>query len=108
MLQPSTSLWYLWYGWRKRGRLRGWKIIRWGKCWGNMLMEEYGVRERYEQLSKEAEGLEEECKKYGEAFRGIAEVLCGRTSGKGASSRDRNQVRWTEEVVKAVGEKKEV
>ena len=43
--------------------------------------------------------------KYGEAFRGIAGVLCGRTSGKGASSSDRNLVWWTEEVAKAVGEK---
>ena len=31
--------------------------------------------------------------------------MCGRTSGKGASARDRNQVWWTEEVAKAVGEK---
>ena len=58
------------------------------------------------QLSKEAEGLEEEWKKYEEVFMGIAEVLCGRTSGKGASSRDRNQVWWLEEVVKAIGEKR--
>ena len=47
----------------------------------------------YEQFGEETEGLdEEEWKKYREAFRGIAEVLCGRTLGKGASSRDRNQV----------------
>ena len=38
-------------------------------------------------------------------FWGIAEVFCGRTSGKGASSRDRNQMWWTEEVSKAVCEK---
>ena len=36
------------------------------------------------ELSKEAEGLEE-WKSYGDGFRGIAQVLCGRTSGKGAS-----------------------
>ena len=47
-------------------------------------------------------------KKYGEVLWGTAEGLCGKTSGKGASSRDRNQVWWTEEVVKAVGENKEV
>ena len=41
-----------------------------------------------------------------EAFRGTAEVLCGRTLGKGASSWDRSQVWLTEEVVKAVGENK--
>ena len=66
------------------------------------------MRARYDQLNEEVEGLQEEWKKYGEAFRGIAEVLCGRTSGKGASSRDRNQVWWTEEVAKAFGEKKEI
>ena len=47
--------------------------------------------------------MKEEWKKYGEVFRGIAEVLCGRTSGKVGSSRDTNQVWWMEEVVKAVG-----
>ena len=50
------------------------------------------MRASSEQLREEAGGLEEEWKKYGEAIRGIAEVLCGRTSGKGALSRDRNQV----------------
>ena len=47
---------------------------------------------RYDQLSEEAEGLEEEWKQYREAFRGIGEVLCGRMSGKGALSKDGNQV----------------
>ena len=49
--------------------------------------------------------LAKEWKKYREAFRGIAEVLCGRTSGKGASSRNRILVWCMEEVAKAVGEK---
>ena len=39
---------------------------------------------------------------------GIADVLCGRASGKGASSRYRNEVWCMEVVAKAVGEKKEV
>ena len=52
--------------------------------------------------------MQEERKKYGEAFRGIADIFCGSTSGKGASSRDRNEVCCMEEVAKAVGEKKEV
>ena len=64
------------------------------------------MRARYDQLNKEVEGLEEEWKKYGEVlFMEIAEVLCGRTSGKDASLRDRNQLWWTEEEAKAVGEK---
>ena len=38
---------------------------------------------------------------------GVAEELCGRTSGKGGTPRSRNQGWWTEEVAKAVGEKRE-
>ena len=37
----------------------------------------------------------------------MATDLCGRTSGKGGSSKSRNQGWWTEEVAKAVGEKRE-
>ena len=92
---------------RKEVKSRDRKIIMWGKCRGNFVVE-YKKRLRYEQLSEEAEGLEEDWKKYGEAFRRIAEVLCGRTSGKGASSKERNQVWWMVEVAKAVCEKEEV
>ena len=38
---------------------------------------------------------------------GMAEELCGRTSGKGGTPRIRNQGWWTEEVAKAVEEKRE-
>ena len=38
---------------------------------------------------------------------GVAEELCGRTSGKGGTPRSINQGWWTEEVAKAVGEKRE-
>ena len=38
---------------------------------------------------------------------GWREELCGRTSGKGGTPRSRNQGWWTEEVVKAVWEKRE-
>ena len=34
---------------------------------------------------------------------GVAEELCGRTSGKGGTPRSRNQGWWTEAVAKAVG-----
>ena len=37
----------------------------------------------------------------------MAEELCGTTSGKGGTPRSRNQGWWTEEVAKAVGEKRE-
>ena len=94
---------------RKEVKSSGRNVIRWGSVGGNIIVEyKEKLRARYEQLSEEVECLEEEWNKYGEAFRGIAEFLCTRTSGKGVSSRDRNQVWWTEEVVKAVCEKKEV
>ena len=38
---------------------------------------------------------------------GVAEELCGRTSGKGGTPIIRNQGWWTEEVAKAVEEKRE-
>ena len=41
------------------------------------------------------------------SFVGVAEELCGRTSGKGGTRRSRNQGWWTEEAAKAVGEKLE-
>ena len=55
----------------KEVKSRDQKIIRWGKGRGNVL-EEYKerLRARYEQLSEEVESLEEEWKKYGEAFWG--------------------------------------
>ena len=62
---------------------------------------------KYEELSEEVGGLEEEWKKYKEAFVGAAEELCGRTSGKGGMSRSSNQGWWTSEVAEAVCEKKE-
>ena len=51
--------------------------------------------------------MEGERRKYKDAFVGVAEELCGRTSGKGGTPRSRNQGWWTEEVAKAVGEKRE-
>ena len=44
---------------------------------------------------------------YKDAFVGVAEELCDRTSGIGGTPRSRNQGWWTEEVAKAVGEKRE-
>ena len=46
-------------------------------------------------------------RQYKDGFVGVAEELCGRTSGKGGTPRSRNQGWWTEEVAKAVGEKRE-
>ena len=51
--------------------------------------------------------MECEWRKNKDAFVGVAEELCGRTSGKGGTTRSRNQGWWTKEVVKAVWEKPE-
>ena len=51
--------------------------------------------------------MEGEWRQYKDAFVGVAEELCGRTSGKGGTPRSRNQGWWTEEVAKAVGQKRE-
>ena len=70
---------------------------------------EYGerVRRKYEELDAEKGTVKGEWRKYKDAFIGVAEELCGRTSGKGGTPRSRNQGWWTEEVAKAVGEKRE-
>ena len=65
------------------------------------------VRRKYEELDAEKGTVEGEWMQYKDAFVGVAEELCGRTSGKGGTPRNRNQGWWTEEVVKAVGEKRE-
>jgi len=86
---------------------RGWKMTRWRKCRDNAIEYKERVRARYEELSEEAKGLGK-WKEYREAFRGLAEVFCGRTSEKDMLPRDINQILWTEEIAKAVGEMKEV
>ena len=91
--QHKLVVFVVWMKKRREVKSRGRKIIRWGECRGNVVIEyRERMRARYEQLSEGAEGLEEEWKKYREVFIGIAEVLCGRMSGKDASSKDRNQV----------------
>ena len=47
--------------------------------------------------------MEGEWIQYKDAFVGVAEELCGRTSGKGGTPRSRNQGWWTEEVANAMG-----
>ena len=46
-------------------------------------------------------------RQYKDAFVGLAEELCVRTSGKEGTPRSRNEGWWVEEVAKAVGEKRE-
>ena len=61
------------------------------------------VRRRYEELDAEKGTVEGEWRQYNDAFAGVAEELCCRTSGKVCTPRNRNQGWWMEEVVKAVG-----
>ena len=51
--------------------------------------------------------MECEWRQYKDVFVGVAKELCGRTSGKGGTPRNRNQGWWTEEVGKEVWEKLE-
>ena len=65
------------------------------------------VRRKYEELDAEKGTVEGEWRQYKDAFVGVAEELCDRTSGNGGTPRSRNHGWWTEEVAKAVGEKRE-
>ena len=63
----------------------------------------------YEKLGTTVGTVEEEWKAFKGAFVDVAEELCGRTSGKEIIIiKKENQTWWTEEVVKAVGEKGEI
>ncbi len=88
-------------------RMQGRKTIKWWKCTEGMI-DEYKerVKIKYEELDTEVEAVEEEWKKYKDSFVGVAEEMCGRTSGKGG--RSKNQEWWTGEVTRAVDEKREV
>ena len=94
--------------WKEKRTILGPKNIKWWKC-NDEMMEEYRerVRIKYEELDAEKGTVEGEWRQYKDAFVGVAEELCGRTSGKESSPRSRNQGWWTEEVTKAVGEKRE-
>ena len=93
---------------KKQTKTVGRRTIKWWRCKDDVAVEyKERVMVKYEELSEEVCGLEEEWKKYKEAFVGAAEELCGRTSGKGGMSRSSNQGWWTSEVAEAVCEKKE-
>ena len=82
--------------------------IKWWKCKDEMMVEyRERVRRKYEELDAEKGTMECEWRQYMDACVGVAEELCSRTSGKGGTPRIRNYGWWTEEVAKAVGEKRE-
>ena len=93
----------------KEKRTMGPKNINLWKCKDDMMVKyREGVRRKYEELDAEKGTVEGEWRQYKDAFVGVAEELCGRTSGKGGtqSPRSRNQGWWTEDVAKALGEKR--
>ena len=76
--------------------------IKWWKCKDEMMVEyRERVRRKYEELDAEKETMECEWRQYKDAFVGVAEELCSSTSGKGGTTRIRNQGWWTEDVAKA-------
>ena len=92
----------------KEKRTMGPNNIKWWKCKDEMTVEcRERVRRKYEELDAEKGAVEGERRQYKDAFIGVAEELCGRTSGKGGTPRSRNQGWGTEEVAKAVAEKRE-
>ena len=60
----------------------------------------------YEELGEEVDDVEEEWKKYKDAFFGNAEELCGISTGMGGKAR-KHQEWWTTEVAIAIRENKE-
>ena len=92
----------------KEKRTMGPNNNKWWKCKDEMMVEyRKRVGRKYEELDTEKGTVAGEWRQYKDAFVGVAEELCGRTSGKGGTPRSRNQGWWTEGVAKAVGEKRE-
>ena len=80
----------------------------WWKCKDGVMVEyRERINRKYEELYEEKGTVEGEWRQYKDAFVGVAEGLCGRTSGKGGTPRSINQGWWTGEVAKAMGEKRE-
>ena len=86
---------------KKQTKTVGRRTIKWWRCKDDVAVEyKERVTVKYEELSEEVGGLEEEWKRYKEAFVGAAEELCGRTSGKGGNVKDGGQVRLQTQYTK--------
>ena len=69
--------------WKER-RTMGPKNIKWWKCKDEMMVEyRERVRRKYEELDAEKGTLDGDWRQYRDAFVGVAQELCGRTSGGG-------------------------
>ena len=65
------------------------------------------VKVEYEELGEEVDDVEEEWKKYKDAFVGNAEGLCGRSAGMGGKARQNQEWRTTV-AASAIRENKEI
>ena len=64
------------------------KTIKWWKRIDGVAIEyRERVKVKYEELREEVDDVEEEWKKYKDAFVGNAEELCGRSTGMGGKAR---------------------
>ena len=104
--QHKPVIWEVRIQWKRRNNATGRKVLRWWKCKEDVA-EEYKrrVTEKFESLSVRVGDLEEEWENFKDGLVGTAEELCGRTSGKKRSRK--NQEWWTEDVARAIKEKKE-
>ena len=92
----------------KEKRTMGPKNIKWWKCKDDMMLEcRERVKRKYEELDSERGTVEGEWRQYKDAFIGVAEELCGRTSGERRHTEKQKPRMGREEVVKAVVEKRE-
>ena len=73
------------------------KNIKWWKCKDEMMLEcRERVRRKYEELDSERRTVEGEWRQYKDAFIGVAEELCGRTSGGGRRHTEKQKPRMGE------------
>ena len=87
--------------WKEKKRTMGPTNIKWWKCKDEMMVEyRERVRRKCEELDAEKGTVDGELRQYKDAFVGGGRrAVC--SSGKGGTSRRRNQGWWTEEVAKA-------
>ena len=85
----------------KEKRTMGPKNIKWWKCKYDMMVEyTERVTMKCEELDAEMGTVEGEWRQYKDAFAGVAEELCGRTSGGGGilhrkvETKDGGRKRW--------------
>ena len=74
-------------------KIVGRKTIKWWKCIDGVAIEyRERVKVKYEELGEEVDDIEEEWKKYEDAFVGNAEELCGRSTGMGGKAKNPGMV----------------